>query len=78
MGITTLSLSIGRQCAPERGSKIIGNMTAMFSIGQIIGPIGGGALAAVQHSYSTALLLSGGLLVVAVVMLWFSNTRSQK
>jgi predicted MFS family arabinose efflux permease len=75
MGITTLALSIGRLASPEHSGKTIGNMTVVFSIGQIVGPIAAGVVTARTHSYSLSMLLSGVLLLAAVAVLRISAAR---
>ncbi|MCY9668706.1 YbfB/YjiJ family MFS transporter [Paenibacillus alginolyticus] len=57
-------LTIGRQIDPSRSSRIIGNLTAIYGVGQIIGPVGAGALTNSLHTYSALLLLSGMLLLI--------------
>lgn len=76
MGITALALSIGRQCAPVQSNRVIGNMTALFGVGQVIGPIGAVAITNAMHSYNMAMLASGALLLLSVCILWISRTRS--
>ena len=73
MGITTLSLSIGRQCAPADSGRVIGRMTAMFGIGQVLGPLAAGSLTAATHSYTLSMRLSGLLLLAAVGLLWLAR-----
>lgn len=74
MGITTLALTIGRQIAPGQSGRTIGNLTAIFGIGQVIGPVGAGLITDALHSYSAAMLLSGVLLLIATVLLRVSQT----
>ena len=70
MGIATLSLSIGRQCAPNRAARVIGRMTVMFSVGQVVGPVAAGWLTVATHTYGLAELLSGLLIVATAALLW--------
>ena len=73
MGITTLALSLGRQCAPSRSQRVMATMTACFGMGQMIGPLGAGSLMHVTHAYAPALLGSGILLLGADGLLWMTR-----
>lgn len=77
LGITSLALTIGRQIDPSRSSRIIGNLTAVYGVGQIIGPVGAGALTNTLHTYSASMLLSGMLLLIATVLLRVSQTKTE-
>ncbi len=63
MGITTLTLFLGRSIAPERANLAIGLLTAAFGTGQIIGPAVAGVLAVSTASFTIPLV--GGALTVA-------------
>lgn len=76
MGIATLSLSIGRQCAPSQSQRVIATMTACFGIGQILGPLGASVLMRVSHHENLALLCSGVLLLGADGILWMARTTN--
>lgn len=75
-GITTLILSMGRQCAPSRSQRVMAIMTACFGMGQMIGPLGAGALMRVTHAYAPALLGSGILLLGAGGLLWLTRRKT--
>ncbi|KIL37595.1 hypothetical protein SD71_03025 [Cohnella kolymensis] len=75
MGITTIALTIGKQASPGQSARTIGNMTAAFSIGQIIGPIAAAAITENTGSYSLSMLLSGTMLLMAIVLLRFSEVK---
>lgn len=66
MGIATLALTLGRQCAPFRSQQGMALMTASFGLGQMIGPLGAGALIRVTHRDAPTLLASGIVLWAAV------------
>lgn len=78
MGITSLSLSIGRMCAPNKAGTVIGTMTTMFSVGQVVGPILAGLIATETHSYHLAMMLSGLVILAAAWLLWFTRTTRYK
>lgn len=73
MGITTLATTLARQMNPSNSSQIIGYLTAIYAIGQLIGPTIAGVLSSYTQSYNTSLLgaacvvLIGGLLLISGV-----------
>lgn len=62
MGITTLATTLARQISPANSSKIIGYLTAVYAIGQMIGPAITGVFISYTHNYNAALI--GASLVV--------------
>ncbi len=62
MGITTLATTLARQISPSNSSKIIGYLTAVYAIGQMIGPAIAGVFTSSTHDYNAALI--GASLVV--------------
>lgn len=75
MGITSLALSIGRTCSPERTGTVIGMMTTMFSIGQVIGPILAGIITTETHTFRLAMMLSGLIILAAALLLRCTQKR---
>jgi len=71
MGITALSLYIGKAMRPNKSQEVIGLLTAVYGIGQILGPLVSGVLSTQSGNFDSALILSsaivttGGLLLVA-------------
>jgi predicted MFS family arabinose efflux permease len=71
MGITTLATTLARQMSPSNSSKIIGYLTAIYAIGQMVGPAIAGVLSSYTKSYNSALIgassvvLVGGLLLLS-------------
>lgn len=64
LGITALTLVLGRTLAPERSDWVISILTAAFSAGQMLGPVIAGTLA--DHTRSFTLPLSGAAAIVAL------------
>lgn len=64
LGVVIMSLNLGRGLAPGRGTAVIGALTAAFGVGQIIGPLAAGGLAARTASFTLA--LAGAAAVVAL------------
>jgi MFS family permease len=64
VGITALSVSLAATIAPSNTARVIGLVTVAFGIGQIIGPLAAGWLAAATGGYNPALVAAA--LVVAV------------
>jgi predicted MFS family arabinose efflux permease len=64
MGITTLTLFLGRSIAPAQANRAIGLLTAAFGTGQILGPSIAGILAVSTRSFSIPLIV-GSLTVTA-------------
>ena len=78
MGITALSLSIGKILKPGQSQIVIGLLTAIYGLGQILGPLVSGVLSKHNGSLSLALVMSaivviiGGVFLIAGV---FNNKR---
>ena len=68
-GITALTLTLAGQLAPYRSAALIGMLTAVFGLGQIIGPVIAGSIASRTQSFAPALVaaavcvaIGGGLM----------------
>ena len=68
MAVTALGLALARSLAPEQASRVLAGVTAAFALGQIIGPVIGGALAERTGSFTEASLLAAAGLVLAGVL----------
>jgi predicted MFS family arabinose efflux permease len=69
MGITTLATTLGRQINPSNSSRTIGILTAIFAIGQLIGPILSGVLSSFTHNFNTALIGASTVVLIGAGML---------
>jgi predicted MFS family arabinose efflux permease len=68
-GITALTLALGGHLETSRSARLIGMLTAVFSLGQMIGPVLDGVIADRAQNYAPALVaaaicvLAGGVLM---------------
>ena len=79
IGIVTLSFTLGRQLSGGASARVIGALTAVYGLGQIIGPVPAGLVVARTGSFDSALLgaaaavLAGALLLAAGA--WMAGRR---
>lgn len=69
MGITTLAITLVRQMSPSNSSRIIGYLTAIYAIGQMIGPTIAGILSSFTHNFNSALIGAGSVVFVGACLL---------
>lgn len=69
MGITTLATTLARQMNPTNSSRIIGYLTAIYAVGQMIGPTIAGILSSYTQSYNSALIGAAGVILIGAVLL---------
>jgi MFS family permease len=69
VGITALAVSLAATIAPSNTARVIGLVTVAFGIGQIIGPLAGGWLAALTGSFNLALIGAGAVVAVGALPL---------
>ncbi len=71
-GITALTLTLAGHLAPSRSAQLIGMLTAIFGVGQMIGPVLGGVIADRAQNFTPALaaasvcVLAGGALMASL------------
>ena len=71
-GITALTLTLGGHLAPSRSARLIGMLTTVFGLGQMIGPVLGGVIAHRAQNFTPALaaaavcILAGGVLMASL------------
>lgn len=66
--ITAYGLQLGRVLASESPRQVLALMTAAFGVGQILGPLGAGFLAARTGSYVLPSLAAAGVLLLAAAI----------
>src|SRR5579883_3261588 len=76
--ISGLSLAFGGQLMPKHSARLIGVLTASFGIGQVLGPIAAGELAARHGDFDTALLLAGGVVAFGAVLLIMGTVHAAR
>ncbi|PFO02319.1 MFS transporter [Bacillus sp. AFS076308] len=69
MGITTLATTLGRQMNPSNSSRTIGILTAIYAIGQLIGPTLAGILSSSTHNFNTALIGASSVVLIGAGLL---------
>jgi hypothetical protein len=65
IGISSLGTALGRALRPANGSAAIGLLTAVYGVGQVIGPLVATRVALATGSYRFALLIAAGGLGLA-------------
>ena len=69
MGITTLATTLARQMNPSNSSRIIGNLTAIYAVGQMIGPTIAGVLSSFTQDFNSALTGAASVVLVGACLL---------
>ncbi|SMB90197.1 Predicted arabinose efflux permease, MFS family [Desulfonispora thiosulfatigenes DSM 11270] len=69
MGITTLATTLARQMNPTNSSLIIGYLTAIYAVGQMIGPTIAGILSSYTQSFNSALISAASVVFLGAVLL---------
>jgi len=67
--ITSLASTLGQQMNPAKSSRIIGSLTAVYAIGQLIGPSLAGFMFSVTHSFNVALMGAAGVVLLGACLL---------
>ncbi len=68
MGLTALGVSGARELAPGQSQRAIGQVTASFALGQMIGPALAGILYDMLSSFRIPSLLAAAALVIAAII----------
>ena len=76
MGITTLAMAAGRSLAPAAPGRIVGTLTAVYGVGQILGPLLAGALSQRLRDPRPAVLAAAGAVAAGGALLAVCRGRS--
>lgn len=76
--ITAYGLQLGRVLASESPRQVLALMTAAFGVGQIVGPLGAGFLAAHTGTYILPSLAAAAMLLLAAVIVFAGGVLSIK
>ena len=77
VGIVTLTTSYARQLFPTQSNAVVSILTTFYALGQIIGPIIAGKLAAHFNSYKAALLFAGIMVFTALLIMLIGHFKTQ-
>ncbi len=69
MGITAIVTTLARHMYPANSSRVIGSLTAVYAVGQMIGPTIAGLLAAITNNFDGALLFAASVILLGSVLL---------
>ncbi len=69
MGITTLATALARRLYPQRSSRVIGWLTAVYGAGQMVGPTAAGIIATHTRSFHAALIGAAVIVCLGALLL---------
>ncbi|MGZ9817455.1 YbfB/YjiJ family MFS transporter [Peribacillus simplex] len=69
MGITTLATTLGREMNPSDSSRTIGILSAIYAIGQLIGPTLAGVLSSLTHDFNAAFIGAACVVFFGAILL---------
>lgn len=79
IGITALTVAEGRRLAPpERAASTIGGLTAVFGVGQVIGPLLAGALAGERGDFRLPLLVASAVVFLGALLVFAAIGRTSR
>lgn len=79
VGIAVLSLAMGKLHEPHQNSRIIGTLTIVYGLGQIIGPWLAGVVASRMNSFALPLVCASLIVALGAVLLavgWWDCNRA--
>lgn len=69
MGITTLATTVGREMNPSDSSRTIGILSAIYALGQLIGPTLAGVLSSFTHDFNDAFIGAACVVFFGAILL---------
>jgi MFS family permease len=76
MGITTLAMAEGRALAPDAPGRIVGTLTAVYGVGQVLGPLLAGAISERLGGPAPAVLAAAGAVALGGLLLALPGSRA--
>ncbi|MCB4203494.1 YbfB/YjiJ family MFS transporter [Deferribacterales bacterium Es71-Z0220] len=77
LGIVAMTLSYGREISPQASNKVIGDLTILFGIGQIISPVIAGYLADIYGNFNISIIIAFfSVILAAIILLPMEKFRS--
>jgi predicted MFS family arabinose efflux permease len=77
MGITTLAMSAARRLSPDAPGRMVGTLTAVYGVGQMLGPALAGALSRRVGDPRPAVLAAAGAVAAGGVLLALARERQR-
>jgi len=78
LGIVAMTLSYGREISPHASNKVIGDLTILFGVGQIISPVIAGYLADIYGNFNISIIIAFCSVVLAAIILLSSIFKSER
>ena len=69
LGITALTLALAGRLAPHGTARLIAMLTAIYGLGQVIGPVFAGFVAARSGDFGPALIAAAAIILLGGVMM---------
>jgi predicted MFS family arabinose efflux permease len=69
MGITTLATTVGREMNPSDSSRTLGILSAIYALGQLIGPTLAGVLSSFTHDFNAAFIGAACVVFFGAILL---------
>ena len=76
--LSGLTLAFGAHLVPRRSARLIGLLTAVFGVGQVLGPIVAGELATRSGDFDLALILAAGVVAFGAVLLMMGTVYAAR
>ena len=76
MGITTLAVAYAKQLDPQNSRKMVGLLTTLFGLGQVISPVVASFLISGAGGYNSALTGAALIVLLGAFVLLFGARQS--
>lgn len=78
LGIVSITLSYGREISHHASNKVIGELTILFGIGQIISPVIAGYLADIYGNFNIPIIIAFCSIILATITLLTINIKNEQ